>query len=189
MKMHLSFIRHTVLLSAVLALLPLGGCKARIAIQLERMYGREVEFPPSVVEVMSGDRMEGVVIPEGMNRMVLYFGKEDCSKCQAGRLAEFYDLIDTCRTRAVLPVVLFSDGSNMEEAEAATAQSYYSFPVFFDEEGGFAKANRFLPRDRRFHIFLIDKEDCVLYVGNPVANETAMKSFDLALSRSKNQYE
>jgi len=172
----------------VILLLPaLCGCKMGVTFRLQRMYGKTVVFPTQVVEVNSGERMEDCTIPSGMMRLVILFddsGKA-CQPCQANRIAEYFDVLDSCRVRSVLPIVLFSGGDRMDEAETLTKNAGYHYPIYFDENGEFSRQNRFVPKDMRYHFFLLDKSDKIVFVGNPASNKAAMQSFDFALDKKR----
>lgn len=156
----------------------LAACSGDQA-KLERMYGQEVVFPTGLVEVNCGEIISDSSVPSSLMRMVLYFGDQGCTPCQAGILTEYYDLLDSCRVRSILPVILFSGNNRIVEAEQKTVQVNYPFSVYFDEEDRFRKMNPFIPKDDRFHIFMIDKDSRICHVGNPVIDSSAMESFSL----------
>lgn len=168
-----SLLRISLLLSL---LIYVTGCDLITRFQVEKMYGKVVRFPDSLAEVSYGEKNEIAEIPYGMERFVILFVDKNCSRCQVGRLPEFYSLIDSCRARAILPIVLFS-GGGLEPSEEVAQQHYYPFSVFFDEGGRFMIDNRFLPQDQRFHFFLLDKNNSIRFVGNPIQNDSMMELF------------
>lgn len=51
------------------------------------------------------------------------------------------------------------------------------YPVIIDEKGSFEKLNPHLPKDEIFHTFLLDENNNVILVGNPLYNKEIEKLF------------
>lgn len=51
------------------------------------------------------------------------------------------------------------------------------FPCILDVDGSFAKANTFLPSNKAFHNFFINKNNEVILVGDPTTNSAVNELF------------
>ena len=47
---------------------------------------------------------------------------------------------------------------------------FYGQTVFYDIDGSFERLNPHLPKNERFHTFLLDEHNKVILVGSPVDN-------------------
>ena len=63
-------------------------------------------------------------------------------------------------------VVLFSPSKgNLDHLQSVLSRYNYPFPVYIDPNNTFLKTNPFIPEDRRFRSFMIDREGNVIFVG------------------------
>jgi len=53
----------------------------------------------------------------------------------------------------------------------------FDYPVLIDTLGEFEKLNVHLPKDRAFHTFLLDENNNVILVGDPLYNKMIRKMF------------
>ena len=175
------------IIAIVAACLLFSNCDYVLGLQVQRMYGKKVTFPYIVSQIFYGELKEDAEVPSGMKRMVLLFEDRNCSRCQASRLYEFYDLIDSCQNRSILPIVLFS-GESLAAAQDEVLVQDYPFPVYFDEGGLFLKRNPYLSKNRRLCYFLIDEQDTIKFIGNPIQSTAMLTTFDsIVLNLSDNR--
>lgn len=62
------------------------------------------------------------------------------------------------------------DMKNISRMEEILRENRFEYPVVIDTRGNLNRLNRF-PTDTRFQTFLLDKENRVLIIGNPVYKE------------------
>lgn len=55
--------------------------------------------------------------------------------------------------------------------------SQVPYPVYIDEAEQFTQLNSFLPEDTRYHTFLLDRNDCIVLVGNPLGSDAMWALF------------
>ena len=53
----------------------------------------------------------------------------------------------------------------------------YPFPVYIDKNSSFKSNNKTLPKDARFHYFLINSRNLPIFVGNPLSNQQLNELF------------
>ena len=63
----------------------------------------------------------------------------------------------------------------------------YEWPFFIDENGAFLKNNTVIPQDSRFHVFLLNSENKIILVGNPLNNETIWDMYKELIEININQ--
>ncbi|CDN32754.1 hypothetical protein BN938_2685 [Mucinivorans hirudinis] len=73
-------------------------------------------------------------------------------------------------------VFLFSVGENANSLALTLKQYQFSIPVLFDIQNSFEKVN-IIPNDEKFHYFLLDKNNKIQLVGNPINNPAMWKLY------------
>ena len=80
----------------------------------------------------------------------------------------------------------FSPGSEeLEDVRLQLAVQDFSFPVYVDTYGSFARENTGIPEDERFHSFLIGGDGRPVFVGNPLGSEKMQDIFQKVLAGTK----
>lgn len=57
--------------------------------------------------------------------------------------------------------------------------------VYIDTAYCFAEENRFIPKDPKFHSFVVDRNNSIVFVGNPTRNEKVAKLYDKLINNYK----
>lgn len=93
--------------------------------------------------------------------IVYYLNHEGCTPCklQPNRWNHFINMLDSLANVRVF-FILESDSSVFNE---------FDLPIYYDSKNVFFYKNN-LPSDPRFHCFLLDENNKVILIGNPVQN-------------------
>ena len=59
----------------------------------------------------------------------------------------------------------------------------FEYPLYVDVFGDFRRKNTCIPEEKKYHCFLLDKEEHPVFVGNPLANAELMHLFKKVLDR------
>ncbi len=103
-------------------------------------------------------------------KIITYIDSVGCSSCQM-RLSEWDELINELKADeniSVNFVIIFHEKDSLDVIRELKINGF-SHPITFDYNNLFIKCNP-LPRDIRCHTFLLDGNNKVLCVGNPVFN-------------------
>ena len=66
---------------------------------------------------------------------------------------------------------------DLNSIKAAIASSMFDYPIILDTLGEFEKLNTHLPKNRSLHSFLLDENNNVILVGNPLHNKKIEEMF------------
>ena len=111
------------------------------------------------------------------NKLIIWFDSAECASCRVNRLYEWDEDPVASHARG-LPgkfgiVLIFSPQADEVRSLKVNLTGYeLSFPVIIDEESRFPKLNPHIPTNRQLHAFLLDKNNKVVLVGNPLGNES-----------------
>ena len=103
-------------------------------------------------------------------RMVVYRNAQDCGPCSISSLLPLYLFILENEQNENFGAIVILQPSNIEELDKSLKNLRFRRTVFYDLDGSFERLNPHLPKDERFHTFLLDENNKVILVGYPVNN-------------------
>ena len=171
------------LLALIAFLLLSSSCDS---IRTRRMSKCVVTFPDSLEFVhdgMSGIRHWEKVAPT--YRQVILVDSLECSFCRVQKTRRYKDLFDESIDdgKFDLVVILTPKKEDVETLREFLLAHDFDLPYYLDPEGEFMSLNPCIPKDARFHIFLLDPSGVPVYVGDPLKGNKAYKQFESIISR------
>ena len=141
----------------------------RIARLTEAWMGKPIYYPvDSVFESFENDSIRKYSLKRTEYTVVTYI---DSAKCKSGdlNLNEWKNFLSDfkAKSKGNATCLFYFHPENRETFIRSLQASGFSFPVCIDEDDIFYKLNRF-PAESIFRTFLIDKENKVVAMGNPV---------------------
>ncbi len=132
--------------------------------------GKEVIFPDDLVFTLFGKDTVDYNIPESNHKILLYVDSVGCTSCKL-QLYEWGRLIEEVATltSGSVPVLLFFHPKDKRELTYLLKRDELSVPVCLDEGDKLNTLNRF-PTREDLQCFLLDKDNRVVYIGNPIQN-------------------
>ena len=164
-----------VVVSFIVALV-LSSCLSSPKSTLSHMLGKRVAFPEEMIRLSHGKLTRADSLKPDPNRRVVlfYFDEWMCSSCVILKLSRLRE--DASERLGMEPFFLMAVPEDLSDAVAETKIDT-SLVVYLDADGTFAKRNRFIPKDSRFHVMLLDGDRTILAVGNPFSNARMMKLY------------
>jgi hypothetical protein len=103
-------------------------------------------------------------------KMVVYINSENCESCKLQTLIPMHIFIIENRHNKNFGIIVILSPSNIESAESFLEEMRFRQTVFYDLDGSFERLNPHLQKNENFHTFLLDEENKVILIGNPVRN-------------------
>lgn len=102
--------------------------------------------------------------------IVTYIDSLGCMSCklQLSKWKELIEGLDSISNKTV-PCLFFFHTKKTDELMLLFRRDHFNYPVYIDEDDIFNKLNNF-PSEMAFQTFLIDKENKVVAIGNPIHN-------------------
>ncbi len=152
----------------------ISSCKDRdknaISEQLNDLYGKKIEFVHQDRYVING---RDTVIAEDKNtcfKIVVFADSLGCQPCNL-RLGELGLKVREIKyINENVHFVIIVQNSDYHSFEHDAHHNIPDFPFVYDPTGLFLTVND-LPDDNRFHSFLLDRNNKILLVGNPLGND------------------
>lgn len=121
-------------------------------------------------------------------KMVIYADSSRCSSCFIKHLSKWNEYLDLEKKGKVEVIfILETKKAELEHYCYETRFSRINHPVYFDTEGFFRNKNPHIPANELFHVFLIDQNDRIILVGNPVTNPKIRNMFIETLNKVQTQ--
>ena len=162
------------IISVIIMAVSLTGCeRCLMRVNLKRMTGNTISLSKQILSVS-----DSVVRPlddslMSVPKLVVYIDSTECESCRIQKLYQYNRLAELSRkSRKYELVILFSPKREGKEQFVKLLQHKdYPFPVYVDIDNDFEKMNAFIPRDSRFHTFLLDGSNKPVIVGDPLSGE------------------
>lgn len=132
--------------------------------------GKEIKFPSRSVFTIQGKDTVDFEFGNADYKVVTYIDSVGCTSCklQLPRWKELVKEVDSL-TGGSVPFLFYFHPKDMKELRYLTRRDGFEYPVCLDEKDELNRLNRF-PADITFQTFLLDKDNKVVAIGNPVLN-------------------
>ena len=110
-------------------------------------------------------------------KMIVYINADGCESCKMQILESMHKIVVETMPFEKFGVVVILHPSHFEVPDYFLEQIQYEFTIFYDLDGSFERINPQLPQNEKFHIFLLDDNNKVIIVGNPVNSPKLMKLY------------
>jgi hypothetical protein len=132
--------------------------------------GKEIKFPSRSVFTIQGKDTVDFEFGNADYKVVTYIDSVGCTSCklQLPRWKELVKEVDSL-TGGSVPFLFYFHPKDMKELRYLTRRDGFEYLVCLDEKDELNRLNRF-PADITFQTFLLDKDNKVVAIGNPVLN-------------------
>lgn len=132
--------------------------------------GKEIKFPERSVFTVQGKDTVDFAFHEADYKVLVYVDSVGCTSCKL-QLDRWKKVIKEMKEQnnKDIPFLFYFHPKDMKELRYLTRRDSFTYPVCFDEADELNALNHF-PTDMTFQTFLLDKENKVVSVGNPVHN-------------------
>lgn len=144
--------------------------RAKVESLVKEWNNKEIRFPENPVFTRYVTDTIPYRIPKTDYKVVAFVDSVGCISCklQLPRWKEFMHEVDSLSDGNV-PFVFFFQTKDVRELRYILRRDNFSHPVCIDTEDSFYRLNRF-PREMMFQTFLVDSENRVKVIGNPIHN-------------------
>lgn len=152
------------------------GCKSekeQVRDKIEEMKSRPIE--------LCLDKMECRRNPlSKLNKkytMVVYVDSAECSSCALSKLRFWNPLIAEAKKKQLdidYVFILAPKKEDMEDVNVELEITDLQSSIYVDTAFAFKKNNKDLPKENKYHSFLLNTEGKVIFIGSPIANKKVM---------------
>lgn len=144
--------------------------RAKVESLVKEWNNKEIRFPDNPVFTRFVTDTVPYRIPKTDYKVVVFVDSVGCISCklQLPKWKEFMHEVDSLSDGNV-PFVFFFQTKDVRELRYILRRDNFPYPVCIDTEDSFYKLNRF-PGEMMFQTFLVDSENRVKVIGNPIHN-------------------
>ena len=141
-----------------------------IAQLVNEWQGKEIKFPDNLIFTCYLTDTTDFQIPQSEYKVLVYVDSIGCTSCklQLHKWKELIEYTDSV-TQGKIPFLFFFHPKDYKEIRYLLKRDGFDRPTCIDMDDRLNKLNKF-PADMTFQTFLLDKDNKVAILGNPVHN-------------------
>ena len=151
-------------------MLSLFSCKEAIKEDISYLVkewnNKEIVYPAIMHFTVLG--VDTNFLSKSEYRIITYVDSVGCTSCKL-KLELWKKFIGQLDTVGNVPVLFFLHPKDKSELAYILRRDHFTYPVCIDENDSLNKLNHF-PSDMMFQTFLLDRDNKVLAIGNPIHN-------------------
>ncbi len=174
----------------IVALALFASCKDsekdRILRLVKEWEGKEIVFPKHSVFTILGKDTVDFSHADADYKVLTYVDSIGCTSCklQLHRWKSLVHEVDSL-TNGAVPFLFYFHPKDVKELRFLTRRDAFTYPVCFDRQDELNKLNRF-PSEMTFQTFLLDKDNKVVALGNPIHNPKVKEIYLQLLTGERN---
>lgn len=183
-------IQITKLFIFLLFILNLSSCrennqKKEITEIIKSWQGKEIIFPEGLIFTKYGKDTVKYNIPVSDYKIIMYVDSVGCTECklQLHKWKEFITEVDSL-TNGAVPILFFFYPKDLREISFLLRRDSINIPVCIDKQNRMNRINHF-PSHQMYQCFLVDKENKVICIGNPIHNRKIRDIYLSTISSGK----
>ena len=159
--------------------------KEIITLLVKEWQGKQILFPENMVFTRFASDTTNFVIPTSDYKVLVFVDSIGCTSCklQLSRWKEFIRYTDSISQKNI-PFLFFFQFDDQWEIHSLLIRENFDKPIRLDRSDSLNQLNHF-PKDIRFQVFLLDKNNKVVVIGNPVHNPNVKELYLEEISRKQ----
>lgn len=139
--------------------------------EVEQFKGSKITIPTDLNTVWNGKDTVLTNFTKAPIKFVVLIDSHNCASCLVAKMSEWNNIVayaDSLQQWFNIIFLFSPKNIDLDRVEAAIKINRFDYPLFIDKTASFVKQNSKLPKNRRLHNFLLDKNNRVIMVGNPL---------------------
>ncbi len=156
------------------------ACNAQLNIEQElcKLKSEPIIIPKDMQVNIAGRDTTACDYLNSNLKLVIYSDSLECRSCTINKLYQWNNLIKYAeKFNGDLRYYFIFSTSDEENLKFELKMSLFEYPTLIDYKNNFSILNPHLPTNRSLHTFLLDENNNVVLVGNPLHNPKIEKMF------------
>ena len=152
----------------------------QFAKEMKALQSKEIKLPSKGLVLLQSTELHEVEMNEKALKLVIYTDSVGCTACAINQINlwdSFIDYANQFNNQLRFYFIFSPVKKDLNSIKLAIANSMFEYPIVLDTLREFEKLNPHLPKNRSFHSFLLDKNNNVILVGNPMQNKRIEEMF------------
>lgn len=154
-----------------------GGCSDRerqFTKEIKILQSKVIRLPSKGLIIRQGIELQKVDVNEEVLKLVVYVDSVECTACAINHIdswGPFVDYAEQFNNQLRFYFIFSPMKKELRGIELMISNTMFDYPILLDTLGEFEKLNPHLPKNGTFHTFLLDENNNVILVGNPLRNK------------------
>ena len=170
-----------ILFVVVFILFSCGDKKKQIERELVALGSKTVVMPSEKILTLLGkDTIYNNITIKSQLKLVIYSDSLSCATCMAGKMYLWNKIVNNIHpfgSKVSLNFIFSPAKKDMNQLISTIQRNRFKYPIIIDSIAQFEKLNPHLPKNKALHTFLLDKDNKVILVGNPLNNPKIEEMF------------
>ena len=144
--------------------------KEQLTHLVQKWQGKEILFPRNITFTQFVTDTVNYKIPQTDYKVLIFVDSNGCTSCklQLPKWKKLITHVDSI-TGGRIPFLFFFQSKNDKELRYILERDHINRPICIDHKNELNQLNQF-PNDMTFQTFLLDKNNKVIVIGNPIHN-------------------
>ncbi len=169
--------RNKILIQIIISITLLCGCEDNISRVVRKMHGKEISFKWNNQYVLD-DTIIFNYTPTSPIKVVSYIDTTLCSRCLETYFDVVKDYIKQINSDSVLFMCIFQHRSIEEIQPLLKDKEMSNISIVVDTDNLYLTTNSLDKYTSMFASFLLDKNNCVVLVGDPLRSSSVRELYD-----------
>ena len=160
------------------------GCsRYKIRRDLASLSNICIHIPNDMEVVENGVMLQEYQYKQSLKpKLIFYYNNQGCNACKISHIYDLYKLFDMNDSESFDILIIVAPAVQQYE-DVITQVKYqrHCFPIYIDKKNEFISMNSKLSNDSRYHTFLLDKNNRIILIGNPVYSTDMWNLFKTTL--------
>ena len=126
--------------------------------------------------------MDSILISEKINKLkyIIYSDSLDCTSCMINNLSSWEPILEYSKKyngKLIFQFIFSPIKKDLRQINMLIEYSGFKHQIMIDLKKNFEKLNPHLPKNKALHTFLLDENNRVVLVGNPLRNKKIEEMF------------
>lgn len=148
--------------------------------EIKVLQSKVIRLPSRGLFMRRGKEVQKVDVNKEVLKLVVYADSIGCTACAINHIdswGHFIDYAEQFNNQLRFYFIFSPMKKEVRGTELMITNTMFDYPILLDTLGEFEKLNPYLPKNRALHTFLLDENDKVILVGNPLHNKKIEKMF------------
>lgn len=148
--------------------------------EIEILQSKMVHLPSMGLIMQQGSLSKNSIVSKKGYKLIVYADSVDCTSCAINHIDLWGSFIDYAKqsNEQIRFYFIFSPRKKeIPNTKLMLANTKFNYPVILDTLREFEKLNPHLPKNGALHTFLLDENNNVVLVGNPLQNKKIKEMF------------
>lgn len=157
-----------------------------------KLKSQNINLPQYETLIIKGKKYSNTDQLNGKLKLIVFCDSTNCNTCAIEAIyswEEYIKYAEKLENQLCYYFIFTPRKEDIAKVRTTLAMTDFDYPIVFDSTGTFRRLNPHIPTNKVFHTFLLDGNNHVVMIGNPLYNsetETLFKTtVEKLLSKSK----